>query len=123
MAGPLVTGWEAYERFRDDYAATFDPRKYSLEWLNGQVWSGIIKAWADDDAGILATVKAYPTGFLELHGMLAAGDLTAIPSLIGHAENWGRSVGCQEAVIESRPGWQRVLKDYTMHQAHLAKEL
>ena len=45
--------------------------------------------------------------------------------LIPRAEEWGRSIGCTLAIIESRPGWAREMKKhgYSTHQISISKEL
>lgn len=76
------------------------------------------------DAASVFAVKSYPTGALELHGMAAVGNLRSIVTdLIPQAEIIGRELGCIVAVIESRPAWSRVMKDFTVHQVHIRKDL
>ena len=114
-----------YERFRQDFYGLLDPRFYTPEWLDAQVWCGTFRVFGNDDACILVSLKTYPTGAYELHGEAAAGDLGAITDLIRRAEDWGRSIGCVSASIASREGWARHLaKDgWQTHQVVLRKEL
>lgn len=114
---------EGYRRFRQDFASILDNRFYTLAWLDGQVADNSIRCWSDSRAAILATIKTYPTGARELHGMAAAGHLPSIPPLIALAEQWGREHGCLEACIDSRPGWERVMKDYHLSQVTIRKAL
>jgi len=119
-------GWGDYLRFRDDLAAIIDPRFYSLEWLDGEVWSGRIRLFTGPNSCILASIKPYPTGALELHVMAATGELNElISSTIVSVENWARSIGCIVAVIESRTGWAKVMKasGYETFQTSIRKEL
>ena len=127
-AGGGIMGqhWAAYWRFRDQFAEVLDPERYSLEWLDGQVMSGTFKVWASANAAIIAKIEAYPTGAMDIHGLLAAGDLSEIvDTLIPQAEAWGRAVGCIGAKIESRAGWVRALKQsgWEIHQTTLRKVL
>ena len=119
-------GWDEYLRWRDDFAAILDPRFYTVEWLDGEVWSGRIRLFSGPNSCILASIKPYPTGALELHVMAATGELNEIiSSTIVSVETWARSIGCIVAVIESRAGWLKVMKasGYKLHQTAIRKEL
>jgi len=120
-----VNNWAEYLRFRDGFASILDERFYPLSWLNQQVQSGAFKLWSNDDAAILATLRFYPSGAMEVHGVAATGDLDGIKKLIPLAEDWGRSLGCIIASIESTPVWARILKDdgYMPYQLNIRKEL
>lgn len=115
-----------YPRWREAFGEALDPRLHTLEWLDGLVDQGRVLLWANDEAAILAEVRFYPTGAKDIHGLVAAGDLSAIANdLIPQAEEWARRAGCIGAVIESREGWARVLKPagYHPYQTALRKEL
>lgn len=118
-------GWAEYLRFRDDFANILDPRFYTIAWLDGEVWSGRIRLFSGADSAILATIKAYPTGALEAHVMAAAGELNElISSTIASVETWARSIGCICTVIESRPGWVKMMKasGYELYQTAIRKD-
>ncbi len=115
---------ESYTRFRDDLAEILDQRFYSIDWLDCQVFNGAIRVLGNDKAVILYEFKRYPTMWLELQGMAAAGDLETITNvLIPAAEIVAKDMGCGSAQIESRAGWSRVLKDYEVHQTTIKKYL
>lgn len=124
MAGALVMP-DPYELFRQDFYDLLDPRLYSCEWLDAQVWCGAFRVFGTNKACILVSLKSYPTGLHEIHGEAAAGELNEITDLIRRAEDWGRSIGCVAASIASREGWARHLaKDgWQVHQTVLRKEL
>ena len=116
----------AYQRFRPRFAEALDPRLYTLAHLDALIHSGRAQAWYGIDAAIVTEVRTYPTGARVLHGLVAAGPLEEIVGeLIPRAEAWGRTIGCVLAVVESRSGWVRKLKDagYEIHQTALRKEL
>lgn len=122
----VVPEWDEYQRWRDDFAAILDPRFYTVEWLDGEVWSGRIRLFSGPKSCILASIKPYPTGALELHVMAAAGELNElVSSTIVSCETWARSVGCCVAVIESRPGWVKTMKasGYSLFQTSIRKDL
>jgi len=118
-------GWDEYLDRRDTIAAMLDTRCYSIKWLDGMILNGDARVFASSDAVIVVTVKQYPAGATELHGLVAAGELDAILPLIERAEDWAREGGVAFACIASRPGWARVLKDrgYGLYQVELRKDL
>lgn len=121
-----VPDWAGYLRFRDDFAAVMDPRLYSLDWLDDQIISGAALLWVGAKAAIVAQIREYPTGAMDIEGLIAAGDLGEIVGdLIPRAEAHGAFIGCVGAIIQSREGWARVLKPhgYEVHQVALRKEL
>lgn len=121
----IATGWAAYEPWRDDYASAVDGRRYPIEWIDEQVASGVFGAFATAKTGMLAEVKTYPTGFREVHCMVAAGSIPGTLELRPFIEEWGRLQGCGEAIVDSRPGWQKVLKPfgYSLQKTTLRKVL
>jgi hypothetical protein len=113
---------EAYTRFRDDFVGLLDDRFYTADWLDCQVFNGAIRVMGDENAAILFKFERYPTGWLELQGMAAAGDLATIhKELIPAAERLAQDMGCGSAEIESREAWVRLLPDYTVHQIKIKK--
>lgn len=129
MAEPLVMfppqAWDEYYRHRGEIADLLDPRCYSIEWLDAELANGRALAFGNESAVIAITVKTYPMGAIELHGLVAAGALDGILALIEEAEEWGRVHGLTFACISSRPGWSRVLKakGWQVHQVELRKDL
>jgi hypothetical protein len=118
--------WNAYLRFRDDFAEAIDARLYPIDYLDGLVWAGSAQLIATERSAIVFAVKSYPSGLSDVHGLVAAGNVDEIVGqLIPAAEEWGRRHGCSGALIESRPGWSRILKSsgYEPHQVAVRKEL
>lgn len=117
--------WAAYLPWRDAFGEAMDPRCYTIDWLDRQVMEGRVRVWTSDNAAIVAELKAYPAGAVEVHGTVAAGDLDGIVSLIPNAEKWGRENGAILASVSSHPAWQRLLKasGYAPSQLTLLKEL
>ena len=118
-----MNNWSEYLKFRDGFASILDERFYPLWWLDDQVRSGAFRLWASDKAAILAELKTYPGGAVEVHFMAATGDLAEILHISPMVEAWGRENGAVIAAIESRPGWARLKKDYFVYQVALRKEL
>lgn len=117
--------WDAYKRHRDDISAMLDRRCHTIEWVDTQLLSGDMRAFANDEAVILVCIKLYPAGAMELHGMAAAGGLDAIVALIDEAEEWARGMGVDFTCISSRPAWSRILKakGYDVKRVELVKDL
>ena len=116
----------AYHKWRPEFERALDPALYTISWLDAQLWSGRAWFWGNGVAGIVAELRHYPTGAIDIHGLIAAGDPDEISSvLIPQAEAWARSIGCVGAIIESRPAWARILKSrgYEPHQLAVRKEL
>lgn len=115
----------SYADWRRRFAEALDPRLYPLAHLD-QLAAGGAQFLAAGDAAILFERRRYPSGAAAVHGLVAAGDPDRIVSLlIPTAEEWGRRNGCIGAVIESRPGWARLLKasGYAPHQLSIWKDL
>lgn len=103
-----------------------DERYHTLPWLDEQVLTGKVRFWRSDNAAIITEMRAYPTGAMDIHGLIAAGDLNEIVNqLIPAAEEWARGQGCIAAQIESREGWKKALRPlgYEAHQLIVRKEL
>jgi hypothetical protein len=122
----IVPDWAGYLRFRPQFEETLDPARYTIEWLDDKILTGEFKLWVGEGAAIVAKLESYPTGAMDIHGMIAAGSLEEIRGvLIPQAEHFAKSIGCIGAMISSREGWAKALKanGYELHQTVLRKEL
>ncbi len=117
--------WADYQRYRGEIAGLLDPRCHTIEWLDAQIIAGHALAFGSDDAVIVVTVRQYPAGGRELHGLAAAGNVRGIMALIEQAEEWGRTAGLDFACISSRPAWARLLKSrsYRVNRVEIVKDL
>ena len=117
--------WAAYSSRRAEIEPLLDARCYTIDWLDVQILNDAARVFASDNAVIVVTLKQYPAGAVELHGLVAAGELAAILLLIDEAEEWARAGGVTFASIASREGWGRVLKNrgYRLYQSELRKDL
>lgn len=112
-----------YAVWRPQFAEALDPRIYDINYLDTLISTRRAQFWSTDHAAIVTEIKVYPKT-MAIHGLIAAGDLREIVEvLIPRAEAWGKEMGCTFAMIESRPGWARALKDYEPHQLTVRKEL
>lgn len=114
-----------YRRFRAAFGALIDQRRYTLAWLDARIASGAARCWSTGHAAIVTELRHYPTGAADIHGLIAAGALPDIVTvLIPRAEAWARSIGCLGAIVESREGWAKILKThgYAPYQLALRKE-
>jgi len=117
--------WDAYQSRRSEIISVMDQRCHTIDWLDVQILNNEARIFANDDAVIVVTVKQYPAGATELHGLVAVGSLDSILPLIEESEDWARGYGITFACIASRPAWSRVLKDhgYSLYQTELRKDL
>ena len=116
----------SYSAFRDAFRGVLDERYYPIGWLDERIASGRAQFFRSDNAAVVVELRLYPGGAMDVHGLIAAGEINEIiDELIPRAERWGAEQGCVAAVIESRPGWARALKQsgYEVHQLSLRKEL
>ncbi len=122
----MIPEWACYTEWRDAFAEVIDERYYTLDWLDMRLLNGEVMFWGTESAAIIAELREYPTGAIDVHGLIAAGDLREIiGDLIPKAEAWGRERGCIGAVIESRQEWARALAPhgYEPFQLTVRKEL
>ena len=116
---------EAYARWRERFATALDPRFHDIAFVDGLVWFGRAKLFANERAALLAEIKVYPTGACDVHVLVGAGDLDALVALEPDLAAWGRFHRCLGVLIESREGWAKIMKPhgYEPHQVAVRKEL
>lgn len=114
-----------YQRWRDGFAEALDPRFYTIAYVDELIWTGAANFFSNEHAAAIAEIRIYPTKAMDVHGLVAAGDVNAIIELIAEIEAWGKSLGCIGGVIESRPAWARIMKSkgYEPHQIAVRKDL
>lgn len=126
-----------YWQWREMFAEALDQRFHRIEHVDEMVCTGArvlainsrateaAKFFTNGRAAALAEIRRYPTGAMDVHGLVAAGDVEAIVELIPTIEAWGEAMGCIGAVIESRPAWARIMKKhgYDVFQTAVRKEL
>lgn len=115
----------SYADWRDRFLEAVDEALYPASWLDKLVEDGAARLWENDRGAILAGIRPFPSGVLEVHGFFAAGDIEAIRDLIPLAEHWGRMCGATRASISSHPAWARVMRDdgYAPSQLTIVKDL
>lgn len=116
----------SYLDWREEFAKALDTRFYTIEFLDSLIASGDVKAIYGEKAAIVIEIKAFPSGAKVVSGVVEAGDPDeAELSLIPQAEAFGKSLGCQYGMIESRPAWARKMKKhgYEHFQTAIVKEL
>lgn len=115
----------SYPEWRGRLIEAIDEELYPARFLDWLLDSGQARFWASDRAAIVAEMRSYPSGVLEVHGTVAAGELDAIKALIPLAEDWGRSLGATRASIASSPAWARLMKGagYLPEQLVIARNL
>jgi hypothetical protein len=114
-----------YAEWRERFLDAVDQDLYPAGWLDKRVAAGRARFWGNNEAAILAEIRAYPSGVREVHGLVAAGDLGSIKALIPLAEAWGRKCGATRASISSHPAWAKLMRHdgYEPAQLTIVKEL
>ena len=121
-----MIAWPDYVRFRDKFEEAIDARFYPIDYLDHLVASGNGLFFCNAKSAIIVEIKTFPSGAMAVHGLVAAGKIRAIrDELIPQAEEFGRRLGCAFGIIESSPGWARVMKKsgYEVFQTAIVKEL
>jgi hypothetical protein len=99
-AEPFLT--EALDRSGEGYPA--DEIRRRIEAGEAQAWVG--------KAALLVTVTYDEPAGSVLHLWLAGGDLSELVTVLRpQAEAWGRTQGCNKAIIVGRAGWVRTLAE------------
>lgn len=114
-----------YLRHRAEIIAILDERKHPHWWVENEISEGRIALLESDTAIIGVEKKVYPGGYIELHGMFAAGDMDGVLELIDHAVEAAQLQGMDGATIASSPAWGRILKTrgFVPRQLTVTKEL
>lgn len=118
--------WAGYLEWRPAFLEVIDQRLYNADWLDREVQYGRAHIWRSPNACALTEFRIYPTGVADLHGLVACGDIAEVRDiLVPRAEAWARAMGCVGFIIESRPGWVKLLKSqgFEPHQWAVRKEL
>lgn len=73
-----------------------------------QLSKGGAQLWTDEDALIITEVHDAPK-LRELRFWIATGKLDAVIQLSKRVLDWGREMGCDQAVLTGRRGWVKPL--------------
>jgi len=126
LSGPVPadqgpTGWGSYLLWRPAFAAAMDIRLHTPEWLDARILAGSAQFWRSERAAAVTEIRSYPTGAYEVHGLITAGDAGEVRDrIIPQVEAWGRTIGALGLVVESRPGWARLLRSSGFEPYQLA---
>ena len=98
----LIEGLEA--------ALRFGGSTHSIADVVQQTLAGDAQLWVEPDAVIVTEVLQMPNARV-LNFWLAAGKRAALLPLHRRVLTWGKSIGCDRAVMVGRSGWERILRD------------
>jgi len=91
------------------------------------VWARIegeyAQLWTTENAALVTSIEVSPSGFRELRGWLAGGDLAEIQKIEPALAQWGRQMNCRRAVIQGRRGWLKAFSGYKERAVIMTKEL
>lgn len=117
--------WVDYHPWREQFAQALDPRFYTLDYLDSRINENTARIFTCPEAALIVELRPYPTGNFDGHVLIAAGDpMAVVETLRPQAEAWLREIGAMGALVESRPGWARLLKQhgYEPHQTMVRKD-
>ena len=81
---------------------------HSVEDVLDQIERGDAQLWTEQDALIVTEIHDYPQKKV-LHFWLATGEIASVVSLSNHILAEGKKMGCDQATLAGRKGWERVL--------------
>lgn len=117
--------WVDYHPWREEFAKALDPRFYTIDYLDSRINENSVRIFTCPEAALIVELRHYPTRRFDGHVLLAAGSPGHVVSVLRpRAETWLRDIGAEGAIVESRPGWARLLKQhgYEAHQMTLRKD-
>lgn len=81
----------------------------TIEDLYAFVLSGDMLLWTDENkSAIIFTEVVYYPRVMAVRGVVSAGCIDGIKSMIPKIAEWGLAHGCTRAEVIGRKGWQRV---------------
>lgn len=105
-------------------ALTRGVRTHTLTDVAARVTDGSFQLWTAAHSILVTEVFQAPQVKV-VRALWAGGRLDELTRLRDQVEAWARRLGCQEAWIEGRPGWERVHGDagYARVAVTLVKDL
>lgn len=97
---------------------------HTIATLEQAVREGRAHLWLGDGAAMVTEFEHYPLTKV-IRVWLGVGDMAALLDMQAQVEAWAKTQGCAKAVIFTRPGWERVLRQRGFERSHvtLTKEL
>lgn len=81
---------------------------HSVEDVLQQIERGDARLWLGEDALIVTEIHDYPQRKV-LHFWLATGEIASVVALSNTILAEGKKMGCAQATLAGRKGWERVL--------------
>jgi hypothetical protein len=86
------------------------------EDIEAQIATGRAQLWLGEGGALVTQlIKADHGRFV--HCWLGGGSLRALLDMRGGVEAWGRAMGCDQASIDGRKGWDRVFARFGYKRA------
>ena len=113
-----------YEDWRERLAKANNPRFIPMSHIDQRVAEGSAQFWGSAEAAMVTELIEYPGGAKVVSVIAAAGEMDEILGPLGDAVMaWGKSCGCDIAMVPGRVGWKRTRPDFEHYQTILVKEL
>jgi hypothetical protein len=95
---------------------------WTLDAVEQEIREGRAVLWPLERSAVVTQIHSHPNGRV-LRLWLAGGEMVELMRYMPAVDNYALAQGCIAVEIEGRPGWERVLKDYTKRRVILVKEL
>lgn len=109
MTATILDQWERLVPFKDGIqeALRHGGDTHTFEHIVDAVEAGKMQAWCGKDSVVITEIVENPTGRMDLHFFLAAGNEAELKALQPVILEWGKFRGCETATITGRLGWVR----------------
>lgn len=92
-----------------DAAINVHPRPWwGMDDVEADLSAGEARLWIGERSCVVTRLQPGKNEQL-LEIWIAGGELAELKQALPRIEDWGRSVGCTQALIDGRPGWVREL--------------
>lgn len=110
--------------WRDEIAKAADGSHHTIESIEQSIREGRSYLLMPGDCCFVAEIVEYPKE-RACQMTWTAGEMAAIKAAAPAVEDWARSMGCTEMLVEGHPGWVRALKElgYSQWSATVRKAL
>lgn len=88
-----------------------------------RIISNKAQLWTDEEAAVVSSIEAFPTGFIEIYGWLTGGKIEGVLRLEKRIEEWGRSIKANRMSLIGRRGFLKALPEYKEQAVHMTKDI
>jgi hypothetical protein len=108
---PVTDVLAQFERCKPWLQEALDGGHHTIEEVARDIANQTVQFWPGKACAVVTRVHSFPTG-KACQVWLAGGDMAELLALQPGLEAWARLMGCTEALIEGRRGWERAMKPH-----------